>query len=203
MPIALANLGFDTIVVDPDARTLLGRRAGNEWDFFDYGRWGVRTERAGIEDSVFTPASLEVAVSISVIEHLAAEQGRTFWVRTPRRRTCRRWVVRTDGRPTFRFRLLVESGRASNRVAGRPRSHRGRGRRSRSGRVAPQSQRALSNRTGAPRRGPRVCTRGTYLALCPKGLSVIRPARTIGRRRATPRVGRAPAAAARVGVRDG
>ena len=81
MPIALANLGFDTIVVDPDARTLLGRRAGNEWDFFDYGRWAVRTERAGIEDSVFTPASLEVAVSISVIEHLAAEQRRSGFVR--------------------------------------------------------------------------------------------------------------------------
>jgi SAM-dependent methyltransferase len=73
MPLALADLGYHTYVVDPDT---LGGKYGNEWDFVDYGRWGIETIRAGMEDPVFEAGTLDVAVSVSVIEHLPAEARR-------------------------------------------------------------------------------------------------------------------------------
>lgn len=73
VPLALADLGYVTFVVDPDT---LGGKYGNEWDFVDYGRWGIDTIRAGMEDRVFDPDSLDVAVSVSVIEHLPADARR-------------------------------------------------------------------------------------------------------------------------------
>ena len=73
VPLALAELGFTTYVVDPDA---LAGKYGNEWDFVDYGHWGIETFRAGMEDRVFDADSLDVAVSVSVIEHLPANARR-------------------------------------------------------------------------------------------------------------------------------
>ena len=51
---------------------VLGRRYGNEWDFVDYARWGIKTHKAGMEEQIFDADQLGVAVSVSVIEHLAA-----------------------------------------------------------------------------------------------------------------------------------
>jgi hypothetical protein len=76
LPIALADLGLTVNVVDPDAKTLLGRRWGNEWDFTDYERWGIRTYKRGIEDEIFESRALSVAVSVSVIEHIPAATRR-------------------------------------------------------------------------------------------------------------------------------
>jgi hypothetical protein len=76
MPIALTKLGLSTTVIDPDAISLLGRRYNNEWDFAEYGAWGIRTIKAGMEEAVLEPASLGFCVSISVIEHLTAETRR-------------------------------------------------------------------------------------------------------------------------------
>ncbi|MDT4936922.1 MAG: hypothetical protein QOG80_593 [Pseudonocardiales bacterium] len=73
VPLALAELGYETFVVDPD--TLEGKY-DNEWNFVDYGRWGITTIRAGMEDAVFEPGTLDVAVSVSVIEHLPADARR-------------------------------------------------------------------------------------------------------------------------------
>jgi SAM-dependent methyltransferase len=73
IPIGLQTLGFATTVVDPDSEPMLGRRAGNEWDFIDYGGWGIATIKAGMEERLFEPASVGLAVSVSVIEHMPAE----------------------------------------------------------------------------------------------------------------------------------
>lgn len=73
VPLALADLGYRTSVVDPD--TLEGEY-DNEWHFTDYTRWGIETIKAGMEDPVFEPGSLDIAVSVSVIEHIPAEQRR-------------------------------------------------------------------------------------------------------------------------------
>ena len=72
VPIGLVHLGFDTDVVDPDSMAVLGRRYGNEWDFVDYARWGIKTHKTGMEEQLFDADQLGVAVSVSVIEHLAA-----------------------------------------------------------------------------------------------------------------------------------
>lgn len=72
VPIGLVHLGFDTDVVDPDSMAVLGRRYGNEWDFVDYARWGIKTHKAGMEEQIFDADQLGVAVSVSVIEHLRA-----------------------------------------------------------------------------------------------------------------------------------
>jgi SAM-dependent methyltransferase len=72
IPIGLVRLGFETDVVDPDSLPVLGRRYGNEWDFIDYARWGIKTHKAGMEEQVFEAGELGVAVSVSVIEHLPA-----------------------------------------------------------------------------------------------------------------------------------
>ncbi len=54
-----------------------GRVPGGEWEWTDYGRWGIETVRAGIEDAVVPPGTLGFAVSVSVIEHLPADVRRT------------------------------------------------------------------------------------------------------------------------------
>jgi hypothetical protein len=81
VPIALARIGYETVVVDPDAVTLLGRKVGNEWDLADYSRWSIPLHRAGIEDRVFDDRELVGAVSVSVLEHLLADQRRQGLVR--------------------------------------------------------------------------------------------------------------------------
>lgn len=77
IPIALAERGYRTVVVDPDIERLVGQRFGNEWDHADYTRWGIETRVAGMEDTVFPSGMLAVAVSVSVIEHVTAEVRRT------------------------------------------------------------------------------------------------------------------------------
>lgn len=72
IPIKLASLGFTTHVVDP--HQLLGFT--NEWDFRDYSPWGVTTHFARFEDPVFAIETLDIAVSVSVIEHLTADARR-------------------------------------------------------------------------------------------------------------------------------
>lgn len=81
VPIALRQVGFDVTVIDPDAETLLGRSVGNEWDLFDYQRWGISTVKAGLEDAVFDSRSLSLAVSVSVIEHIPAAMRREGFTR--------------------------------------------------------------------------------------------------------------------------
>lgn len=77
IPLALQRLGLECSVVDPaQLEELEGKSRGNEWDFVDYSRWGIKTHRAGMEDKVFAPESLGVAVAVSVIEHLPAESRR-------------------------------------------------------------------------------------------------------------------------------
>lgn len=73
MPIALAQSGFEVDVVDPD--TLQGEYE-NEWEWLDYGRWCITTHRAGMENSLYGDGELDLAVSVSVIEHLPAETRR-------------------------------------------------------------------------------------------------------------------------------
>lgn len=69
VPIELRKMGFTTSVVDPG---VLGTKYGNEWDFVDYRQWGIETHIASMEEPVFEPSSLGVAVSVSVIEHVSA-----------------------------------------------------------------------------------------------------------------------------------
>lgn len=77
MPIALAKLGLATTVVDPDSQKQMNKRVGGEWNRTNYRRWGVSSLPTGVEDAnAFAPASLGVAVSVSVIEHLPAEVRR-------------------------------------------------------------------------------------------------------------------------------
>lgn len=74
-PIALRQRGFEVVVIDPDAETLLGRKVGNEWDYTDYGAWGITTVRAGMEE--YESANpFGVIMSISVIEHVPAAARR-------------------------------------------------------------------------------------------------------------------------------
>lgn len=77
IPIAVSRLGLATSVVDPDSVTQMNKTTGAEWKWTDYGRWGVRTIRAGVEDpTLFQPDSLGFALCVSVIEHLPAEVRR-------------------------------------------------------------------------------------------------------------------------------
>ncbi len=71
--ILLADLGYVTSVVDSDQ---LESEFANEWEWVDYGKWGVKTHRAGMEERIFPEASLSVAVSVSAIEHMRAEMRR-------------------------------------------------------------------------------------------------------------------------------
>jgi SAM-dependent methyltransferase len=78
IPIALAELGLSTTVVDPDSQKQMNKRVGGEWTWTNYKRWGVKSVATGVEDAgVFAPSSLGFAVSVSVIEHLPAEVRRT------------------------------------------------------------------------------------------------------------------------------
>ena len=72
-PILLARLGYTTAVVDSDQ---LDNEYSNEWQWVDYGQWGIKTHRAGMEDRLFDEGSLSVAVSVSAIEHMPAETRR-------------------------------------------------------------------------------------------------------------------------------
>jgi len=76
MPVALKRLGFETAVVDPNAQEEVGVHAGGEWDWTDYGKWGVKSIRAGMEEEKFEAGSLGVVVSVSVIEHVPADVRR-------------------------------------------------------------------------------------------------------------------------------
>jgi SAM-dependent methyltransferase len=85
IPILLSRLGYTTSVVDSDQ--LEGEYA-NEWEWIDYGKWDVRTHRAGMQDRLFEEGSLSVAVSVSAIEHMPAVDRRkaiTEIVRATRR----------------------------------------------------------------------------------------------------------------------
>jgi SAM-dependent methyltransferase len=73
IPILLADLGYATSVVDSDQ---LDNEYANEWQWVDYGKWGIKTHKAGMEDRIFDEAALSVAVSVSAIEHMAAETRR-------------------------------------------------------------------------------------------------------------------------------
>jgi hypothetical protein len=70
MPLALARLGLETTVVDPDSQKRTGRHVGGEWEWVNYQQWDVKTRCAGIEEEVFEPDSLGFVVSVSVIEHI-------------------------------------------------------------------------------------------------------------------------------------
>jgi SAM-dependent methyltransferase len=72
-PILLARLGYTTAVVDSDQ---LDSEYSNEWQWIDYGQWGIKTFKAGMEDRIFDEGSLSVAISVSAIEHMAAETRR-------------------------------------------------------------------------------------------------------------------------------
>lgn len=77
IPIALAQLGLETTVVDPDSQKQMNKRVGGEWTWTNYKRWGVKSVATGVEDAeVFPPSSLGVAVSVSVIEHLPGDVRR-------------------------------------------------------------------------------------------------------------------------------
>ena len=76
MPIALADLGLRTTVADPNSQEMTGKTSGGEWDWTDYSPWGVETKCAGMEEQIFEEATLGVAVSVSVIEHIPAEVRR-------------------------------------------------------------------------------------------------------------------------------
>jgi hypothetical protein len=76
MPIALAGLGLQTTVADPNSQEQTGKNSGGEWDWTDYSPWGVETRCAGMEEKLFKKASLGVAVSVSVIEHIPADVRR-------------------------------------------------------------------------------------------------------------------------------
>src|SRR5665213_1462893 len=72
-PILLARLGYKTSVVDSDQ---LDSEYSNEWQWVDYGQWGINTHKAGMEDRLFDEGSLSVAVSVSAIEHMPAKTRR-------------------------------------------------------------------------------------------------------------------------------
>ena len=76
MPVALKRLGYETFVVDPDSQKRTGKHAGGEWDWTDYGKWGVESICAGMEAELFDEGSLGVVVSVSVVEHVPAEVRR-------------------------------------------------------------------------------------------------------------------------------
>ena len=76
MPIALAALGLQTTVADPNSQEMTGKNSGGEWDWTDYSPWGVETKCAGMEEQLFEEGSLGVAVSVSVIEHIPAKVRR-------------------------------------------------------------------------------------------------------------------------------
>jgi hypothetical protein len=76
IPLALSELGLSTIAADPDSQKQTGRYVGGEWSWTDYGAWGVRSVRAGIEDAVYKPGTLGIAVSVSVVEHVPARVRR-------------------------------------------------------------------------------------------------------------------------------
>lgn len=73
VPILLSRMGYHTSVVDPGT---LGTAYSNEWDFVRYDDWGIPTHKGGMEDRVFDEASLGIAASVSVIEHISAEARR-------------------------------------------------------------------------------------------------------------------------------
>lgn len=104
-PILLARLGYKTSVVDSDQ---LDSEYSNEWQWFDYGRWGVKTYRAGMEDRLFDEGSLSVAVSVSAIEHMAADTRRQSIIEISRAVAIGGLVVLTidvlkDGRHLWNF----------------------------------------------------------------------------------------------------
>ena len=75
IPIGLSRLGLSCVVADPGVEKD-GRLPGGEWEWTDYGRWGIETKRAGIEDAVVAPEALGFAICVSVIEHLPGEVRR-------------------------------------------------------------------------------------------------------------------------------
>ena len=77
VPIALRHLGMRTIVVDPGPGSEKDRGAtGKEWEWTDYTKFGVETQRTTMEDMVIAPGTVGFAVSVSVIEHLPAQSRR-------------------------------------------------------------------------------------------------------------------------------
>lgn len=111
-PIALAQLGLSTTVVDPDSQAEMGKRVGGEWNQPDYGRWGIKSVRAGVEDgSVFADSTLGFAVSVSVIEHLPAE------VRRAGLRNMARFLE-PDGVAIFTVDLVKGTSQLWNRILG-------------------------------------------------------------------------------------
>lgn len=54
----------------------LDNEYSNEWQWVDYGQWGIDTHKAGIEDRLFDEGSLSVAVSASAIKHMPAKTQR-------------------------------------------------------------------------------------------------------------------------------
>lgn len=68
--VALQRAGLAVTVADPDSQAATGRTSGGEWDWTDYGRWGIPSVRAGMEDAVVPAGSLGFVLSVSVIEHV-------------------------------------------------------------------------------------------------------------------------------------
>lgn len=96
IPIVLKEMGFDVTVVDPaQLEELEGKPRGNEWDFIDYSKWGISTLRMGMEDEIFAPGSLGLAVTVSVIEHVPAETRRRGLTRIAHALTTGGYVVLT------------------------------------------------------------------------------------------------------------
>jgi hypothetical protein len=60
-------------VVDSDQ---LDNEYSNEWQWVDYGQWGINTHKAGMEDRLFDEGSLSVVVLVSAIEHMPAKTRR-------------------------------------------------------------------------------------------------------------------------------
>jgi hypothetical protein len=83
VPIALARLGLETVVVDPGTpRPRTGEPVrGSEWEWTDYSKFGVRSVQGRMEDAVVPPRSLGFVVSVSAIEHLCAELRRAALAR--------------------------------------------------------------------------------------------------------------------------
>lgn len=77
LPIALKRSGYDVTVVDPGPDVAnSGTKFQNEWDWVDYGKWGIRCIRMPVEEAKLPVDGFSIAVSVSVIEHLTSDARR-------------------------------------------------------------------------------------------------------------------------------